>query len=56
MTSKILGYYRYVPYDRVVDYLDIGWMVASCREHAHMDVYRVILCWPCECRLVEPVG
>ena len=53
--SKILGYYRYVPYHRVADYLDIGWMVVLCRPHMHMDQYRVPLWWPCECKLAEPV-
>ena len=46
--------YRYVPYDHIPDYLNLGWMVVNCRPHLHMDQYRVILCWPCECQLVEP--
>jgi len=46
--------FRYVPWRLIETYLQLGWMAVNCRPHLHMDQYRVILCWPCECQLVEP--
>ncbi len=47
-------WYRYVPHDRMDDYFRLGWMLAPCRPYPHMDEYRIIMMWMCDCGLKEP--
>jgi hypothetical protein len=46
---------RYVNHDRVEDYLRLGWMHVADLLLPH-SIWAVLMGWPCQCRLVEPVG
>ena len=46
---------RYVPHEHAADYLRLGWMVVAGLGEVHGE-WSVLMEWPCQCRLVEPVG
>jgi len=45
--------FRFVPHERVLDYLKIGWHIASA-DLGHHARYSVLMQWMCGCRMVEP--
>lgn len=46
--------FRYVIYDRVPDYLSLGWMVSNDLGPVH-GCYSCLMEWKCHCPMVEPV-
>jgi len=53
--STEISYARYVQHHRAIEYLRIGWMFSREKPHRHMEQYRFIMIWPCQCRMVEPL-
>ena len=45
--------FRYVTYDRIPDYLALGWLVVADLGHPHSQ-WSVLCEWLCECPCVEP--
>jgi hypothetical protein len=45
--------FRYVPHERVLDYLLIGWHI-GVSDLGHHSNYAVLLRWLCTCKPVEP--
>jgi hypothetical protein len=52
MRDRIL---HYVPYDRALDWLRCGWIVAkpNCLPMYH-DLYGVTMEWLCDCKMARP--
>jgi hypothetical protein len=46
-------YYRFVPHHRVIDYMRLGWAWAADLGDYHGE-WCCLMCWPCNCRCVEP--
>jgi hypothetical protein len=52
MTEHI---YRYVVYERIDDYLTLGWLIVWPMRPVHYhDRFGVTMEWRCDCKLVEP--
>ena len=50
----MIQFFRYVIYNRVFNYMRLGWMVAADLGPPHSE-YSCLMCWPCSCKCVEPV-
>ncbi len=46
---------RTVIYERVSDYLELGWMIRNVNIGGSHSNYALLMIWPCECRMVEPI-
>lgn len=44
---------RYVPFPRIGEYLMLGWFVVADMGDYHGE-WCCMMCWPCQCRCVEP--
>jgi hypothetical protein len=50
----MIQFYRFVVHERVLASLRLGWMfVADLGPPRH--AYALLMCWPCSCKLVEPL-
>jgi hypothetical protein len=41
---------RYVLHERVIDYMNCGWM-----WRANVSGWAALMIWPCDCQMVEPL-
>ena len=48
--------HRWVTFDRVPDYLQLGWLALPTLEGTGHGFYRAHCIWLCECRAAEPSG
>lgn len=48
--------HRWVMFDRVPDYLRLGWLALPTLEGTGHGLYSAHCIWLCECRAVEPSG
>lgn len=46
--------FRFVAHERVLDYLMVGWHIATV-DLGHHSQYSVLLQWLCPCQMVEPL-
>lgn len=46
--------YRYVTFEKLPDYLALGWVAHPALEGCHHGYYGVLAEWLCDCKLVEP--
>jgi hypothetical protein len=54
LSTGMIHFYRYVVYERVSAYLQLGWMFVTDLGPPH-DEHALLMCWPCGCNLVEPL-
>jgi len=45
---------RFVIYDKIADYEQLGWMVAADNHNNYHGIWGVIMEWRCACRILEP--
>lgn len=45
--------FRYVLHERVRDFIMLGWLECADLGPPHNE-YSVLMCWPCQCKYVEP--
>jgi hypothetical protein len=45
--------FRFVPHERVLCYLQLGWHIAQPDLGSYMN-WAVLMQWLCSCRMVEP--
>jgi hypothetical protein len=48
--------HRWVIFDRVPDYLRLGWLALPTLEGTGHGLYSAHCIWLCGCRAVEPIG
>ena len=49
-----MTYHRWVTFDRVLDYLRLGWLALPTLEGTGHGLWAVHCVWLCQCRAVEP--
>jgi hypothetical protein len=47
--------FKFVTYDRALDWLRVGWIVAIPNAPMHHHHYGVTLEWLCDCKRVRPI-
>ena len=50
----MIGYFRYVPHHRMLDYFRVGWMWDADLGPVHGQ-WSCLMSWPCNCKCVEPI-
>lgn len=48
-------FFKFVTYDRALDWLRVGWIVAIPNAPMHHHHYGVTLEWLCDCKMVRPI-
>lgn len=47
--------FRYVPIELALNYCRLGWLPTRALQDTNHGNYSVLMCWLCECHLVEAV-
>ncbi len=50
-----MKWFRFVIFERIDDYLRLGWVISVADLHAPHGNYAMLMMWPCQCKLVEPL-
>lgn len=51
-----MNYHRWVPFDRVHDYLRLGWLALPTLEGTGHGLWSAHCVWLCKCQPVEPIS
>jgi hypothetical protein len=46
--------FKYATYDRIADYLALGWVIVMPNKMTHHEEYGLVLEWLCDCKMVRP--
>jgi hypothetical protein len=50
----VIVIYRFAPLALALDYCRLGWAPSNALQGLHHGQYSVLMCWLCDCPLVEP--
>jgi hypothetical protein len=54
MITPMTTWHRFVPHDRTIDYLRLGWCPSPALDDTPHGQYSVLMSWICQCQPVEP--